>query len=629
MWLAPTLGHFSDLRKTRFQEECANYLSYIINQCRAITLNLDPQLVVAINDASIKELESRSPFLSATDLAFVRDQFACNTFLPQLQHEPLREKVRDAVIQSRGPFLTFQTLARDLKVLLRIQARLQPFLDPSTRGGDNSVRQTLEDNFARRYYMLEQQRGPMPVAPFHDPSEYSRYCYEVLFLYLMRTAASKVVITEQDLQSLAVRAFEGTADSDGDEIRIARPSNLFSSFSDSYDAEVENRQGAKLFGDPAAKLLLYHDQLHASHAPDVCASPAFVARDIVYIFLHGAPPPLHLLQPPVQSLSIPARVTPHENDPEPASYGDSTGSVVTSAYTSRVSTDDWSVLQGTTKTVVRDHAEVVERNLKANESLDGAMNYATTTSSDARTQTESLTPRPSALSHSCFPSNASSRHRLAQSSRRTATFEQSSLYSANEELEDNSSTPRSFSSSMSLFRAINEVKTQVPGLAATSASTGIYHTLLPVKRQPGTSGGCETAETAHNSNGEVPGGSDCQTPTPGVKYSAEADQHAHTLKAVPTIVKFVAVEKPNLHTLVMFNKYAIKAFIESQKELDPRSSFFYWRPDDQVRKRSDVFFDSDPLANAIDRDKADTVYVNSDKLGVTDRSQLSRTAGES
>lgn len=182
------------------------------------------------------------------------------------------------------------------------------------------------------------------------------------------------------------------------------------------------------------------------------------------------------------------------------------------------------------------------------------MSFAMNTLSDARAQTELLIPRPSALSRSCLPSNAPSRHRLAQTTQRTAVFEQSSLYSAYEEPKSFSSTPHSFASSMSLFCAIDEIRDQVPGLAVPNTFTGFHHTYSPTESRPVTPTGYKPVKDVYSSNGKASVDSDCLTLTACADYPAKADQHVGTRRPAPTIVRLVAVETPNLFVSVMFNK---------------------------------------------------------------------------
>lgn len=601
----------------------------MIGQCRAMTLDCNPQVIAAIKHASVKKLESRSPFLSALDLEFVLDQFKSKDFLPDLRDTLLREKVRNATVQSRGPLLTFQTLAKDLKVLLRAQERLKTFLGTDLRREeDDSARQTLEEYFADKFHTIDRSGESDSINRFRTADEFSSYCYELLFLYLMRTAASKAPITERQLDSLAKRALGGSGSVDADEIEIEAATHWSPNLLDLQDTKEDERHGASLFQDPAAKQLLFYDQLHTSHAPDSAASPAFIARDIVCILLYGAPPSLSSLTPLTRFLPAFVGLTPCNVNRDPIGNSTETNTLgATSIYDSRISTNDWSVLEGDQRTVNHSLVKVVKGKSIPDGSFRG---YYDSASSNAphnhNTQNESLKSRSGVTTHQERLSDALLEHTSAHATAESFRIQPSSVYSASEVIEGSLSTPGGLLPTLSLFHTI----TQIQNLSRDSAganesiqSHNPYDTII--SSQSATPRGLERESIASSSDNQGPTHSERVASPTSDHMRTGVLQDATARKTAPAFVRFVAtLAKPSIYADIMFNEHAIEAFIESQKVIDQASCFFYWQStgaETNSKKvtfdTTAVIFDTKKLAGAIIQHSVETVFVQSNKLGTT------------
>lgn len=270
---------------TDTRQECANYIQYIAQRARQLTLGGDDAVTAAVQHPSVKQLESRDPHSSRADLSFVAELFSSEHFLPDVSNLSRRREVEEALYASPGPFLTFETLSYDLKVLMHMQDVLKPCLEEKPRG--ESVRAYLTQYFRERFKSFHCK---WPDTTYPETEEhFANDCYVTLFLHLLRTAYSRTHIESRDLNLMAMRIFKSEKTEDQDVILIASPRYRMPVVQGAQDVPIESRHGMKLFKRAEAALYLFRDQLQVRRSASEFAAPADLARQTACIFLYGKP----------------------------------------------------------------------------------------------------------------------------------------------------------------------------------------------------------------------------------------------------------------------------------------------------------------------------------------------------
>jgi hypothetical protein len=292
LWIAKSLTYFTCMRRswcievslnqnqltilnyhlTNAIKACRNYLDVMRSQWVDITLDWKAEVVHAMDPESIAKLQSRAPLTSSEDMEFIVQLFESNTFLPKLTNRQDREAVQKAICRCWYPILTFQTFWEDVKLLTsRIDNPMKEFLGNDRKRNKRTLQQRVQE-----YFQL--------VTPRTKQTEsHSQQYYEILFLYLMRTATPGTLISKAQMNDLAERVFKGERDG-GEDVTMTSDS------SDEGHLDVNKRHGKGLFRNPTAVRMLYHDVIRGPCFPGTTITPTFMARFIVCVFLFGAPP---------------------------------------------------------------------------------------------------------------------------------------------------------------------------------------------------------------------------------------------------------------------------------------------------------------------------------------------------
>lgn len=664
-----------------------NYLNYMMSQYQAITHH-DPDVLVAINHASLKQLESRAPAMSTADHDFILERFESKDFLPGLLSDTkLREKVKDAVCQSRGPFLTFQTLAEDLRVMLRIQDRLRAFLgtglrrDSDCEGDSDTARQKMEVYFMNKYTKLQLASSPVP-ARFSTPKAFATHCYELLFLHMMRTAASKIPIVEQQLDDLVRRVFgDNVHDLDNamvtdSAIEIDPPEGWLSMAVNSQDVPLAKRHGPALFKDPAATHLLFHNQLCAPYAPGTSVSPASMGRDIVSILLHGTP-----LAPASESSAascvsnsvrrVTEALSSYRSDSPEENHDCSS-----SRCSPRISTTGWSVLSEKQAAVTWGRPRIVEKNTIVGGPSAARSEVAlwdTLDNSDTmslrRGSKRLKVSTPVALLHTSSETTSGNHTHVArldsidsaQIPSQTADtglrgagiqmdyaplHHRAELYSSPVSRSEYSRVLSSTQSPQLNGDLLSTPKRAQFYLDLIPDNTSTHNTPTPYPNSEGVTIGLHGTLSSGNQKEAV--GNRLKPESVSFRHSAKTlterislvdPQNTTSTVFSPDFITFEAVDKEPedhqfCHVEVIFDESIVKAFFDNQMELDSKSTFWYWQSSEEspLSKTEEpgkngqnstrkVIVNSEQAFNTIQRHFLHTVFVESTKLAATERPQ--------
>lgn len=552
---------------------------------REATLGEDDTVVAAFNHPSAKRLEARNPHLSEADLSFILHEFRSDEFLPDMLDLPRRGEIQRRLCAFQGPFLTFETLSEDLKVVIRIQKRLR-FLLPHKQQHQN-VRLYMVKYFRHRF--AELYLNEPDATYWGTEEEFALKCYEMLFLHLLRTVASETCISRTNLDRLAERVFRNQQAESADMILTAAPEYCTSTSLDVQDMPIESRHGMSLFTHTEASRYLFRDQLQMPYSAGRFANPASLARDIACIFLYGAPAPTDgCSQRTCSSIvgaALPEISTASPQAPLPSlahsSASCSRYSADVSASETAASTSRWSdptvVTLGDYGRIERpwhvrsEHAELVEATLST---VSESPSVANDTSKRSR--------RSSILTQS----NASNFLPSLQAARKVQKAARESSPSVG---------------SIAGNRDHEERGTQrkIPVASSIYSSTQI-------SSPPEVTPELRTALTVSKQAGKYADAGGNPFRSPGVETAA-----------VPRKIIFTASKTENIKLEVMFTDYYIRAFCRSQMELDKGSYFWHWALD-STQNTQKVCFSSEDVINAIKHYKLNEMFVYSEVLGSMD-----------
>jgi hypothetical protein len=268
-----------------------------------MTLGWNPSVVGCIDPKSTQMLQSRAPSLSSVDRTYVVRKFENGELFHKLADEDVREAVKTAVC-NQGLILSLQTIAKDVRILRRrIHSPLTAFLGTMRRKVGDTIRRKTQHFFEELFDDLCVSEQQVAVVSVDERSRFAERCYQHLFLYMMRAERPKGSISKKQLETMACREFrhmycahqfDNIDDRNVSEadIDIRKPTMLPPDSPELADMQVEKRHGNSLFDGGASKGYMYLDQIRKPHDLEVQISASFLRKEIVNIFLFGAPPPL-------------------------------------------------------------------------------------------------------------------------------------------------------------------------------------------------------------------------------------------------------------------------------------------------------------------------------------------------
>ena len=547
-------------------------------------------MVAAVQHPSVKKLESRNPYSSENDLSFVVEQFRSKHFLPDVSDLSRRREVEKAICAFRGPFLTFETLAHDLRVLMRMQARLKPCLKERPKG--ESLRTYLVQYFRGKFRKLHCE---WPDATYNETEDqFADECYVTLFLHLLRTASCETRVESRDLGLMAMRIFKGEESEGEDTILIVSPRNCRSIVPITQDVPIESRHGMQLFRRTEAALYLYRNRLLASRSGSKFAAPADLARDIACIFLYGTPVPS-------SACLLRGRSRVVVSKPSEDFAASPTGSLNLVAHDNSGPNSD-----NTSSTVI----DTGRTSLSTDFTIAAFQNFreackplgAPTICSQSASIVDASLPAISDFSEitTSVPKKRRRSSPISQTNQSLRIHRKSHSMSADSAAQKNSIGP----SSSVCFDAFGDDETEVresSGRSQVPIPSSIYN----VNLTPPTANQSETSMTYAMS----------QQAKKYLSYRRNPFQPADVedVPAGRTEILFRATKTATLTIRVPLTDHYIGVFYQSQMKLDNDSKFWH-----RVEEEPIVYRSYSDLKEAIDKYNPREMFVLSDKLGSID-----------
>jgi hypothetical protein len=241
-----------------------------------ITLDWNTEVTSALDSRSVKMLRSRAPATSETDRNEIIEQFRTKKLFPKLRNKTLRDAVLKAVcLQSL--ILTMCTLSQDVMILRGwIHDPMKELLGKMNALRADSVRKRVKEYFKGFFVELSLKA----TKPSEEAiSEFAVRCYDLLVLHLIRTGPHKDSSCGiAELRDLATKAFRNRTCNDQKISKVDRT-----------EISTSNRHGNTLFKEPAAVRTLYYNRLRGTCKSRSPVSCAFMATQIIRIFLIGSP----------------------------------------------------------------------------------------------------------------------------------------------------------------------------------------------------------------------------------------------------------------------------------------------------------------------------------------------------
>lgn len=263
-----------------------------------ILLNYDPQVVEAVDVATVDMLQSKAPVVSDNDRKLIADNFKNGSLFPLLKDQALRRKVERAVYR-QGPILTMRTFAEDIRVLSKkIFTPLHPLL------GRMDGNKTIRAEVLQRFEQMHMLDHPTAMGPTDAKRKFAGRCSERLFLQLLRTKSPKA-LTEDDLKDVADEEYSrdsgGSTSIEGDGEELA----------------VKQRHGSDLFDHQSAASALLPTVLRRPLACSRSVDAVFMLRHITSIFLYGTPASPLPTPSPATSVIASRRTALYPSDHQP------------------------------------------------------------------------------------------------------------------------------------------------------------------------------------------------------------------------------------------------------------------------------------------------------------------------